>query len=449
MPEAVPFHRGTSTAHASFATTSSMPCARSGPAASLASGPLAQHRYFAPLLWIDRERAEAQARPVLAPTRSWFCGQLRPEPRALAAHLRRLLEDDEVDVLVFALDGLADRSYLAELIRDEPDLVPIGHLRRLLAHDAMPVRDAAAARLVDMHLPEDCDRVVAHLAAGHKVQPWYATYGLARIPTARRCSRTPAISALHSTSYWRRRCAGLRADFPWIRRRVEVAFPASHHSSTGERDLEYASKIVRDDGARAAHGELRLHHECFRDMLEASARRARGAAAIARAEPTATGDPRRILRMRARSPRTLDAADALPGGTPRRPHAHRLGRVWLLREYPAENPSSAHAAFQIAWIERGYGSRITSARITPGYARSASRRAARGPRAAPAGIMPGPGPGFDRPPQETSPKRARSALDAGLPSVAATYLPPGSDAHEKARRAAREHVSRVKTGCPS
>lgn len=430
-----------------------------GPAALLASDPLAQHRYFAPLLWIDRERAEAQGAARLAPTRSRFCGQLRPEPRALAAHLRRLLEDDEVDVLLFALDGLADRSYLAELIRDEPDLVPIGHVRRLLAHDAMPVREAAAARLVDMHLPEDCDRVVAHLAAGHKVQPWYATW-LGSHPDSEKVLAHTGDLRLAFHIVRRRRCAGLRADFPWIRRRVEVAFPASHHSSTGERDLEYASKIVRELRLTelAPLVASSLIHECFGDMLEAlRATGKAGAAAIAKAEPTATGDlatylgwARTGLESGQVSPLTLDAADALflegrlddPTLIDSGAYGHYANILW-------ENPSSAHAAFQIAWIERGYGSRITSARIAWLRALGVPAELLVDLEQRPAGIMPGPGPGFDRPPQEASPKRARSALDAGLPSVAATYLPPGSDDHESARRAAREHVSRVKAGCPS
>lgn len=430
-----------------------------GPAAVAASDALFRLNQFAWIVEVDQERGRGLRIDRVRPTRSDLCRRLENDPAALARHLRDLLDDDDPDVVVFALDALGtDRSFLSDLMREHPDPVPVGHIRMLLGHENPMIHASAAARLVDMHLPEDADRVIAHLARGRKVQPAFMSW-LGSHPESDKALASDL--ELHQIFHLvrRRRCAGLTTDVRRFHQRLIDAFSSSSateggHTRDREWALEYASRIVHElrlvELARLI--AFSLDQPTFEPMVEAL--RAAGDAgrkAVEEAAVKATGHQAEVLSWAktalARAPyvQTLDNADRLfiegklddPTLFDSAAYGYYANILW-------HDPRCARAGFQMAWIERGYGSKISPARIAwlraLGVAEDLLDDLARRPKR----IMPGYGSGFDRPRRETNLRRAAWALDAELWSVAANYFPEGSEESKSARQTAEAHVRRLR-----
>lgn len=100
-----------------------------------------------------------------------------------------------------------------------------------------------------------------------------------------------------------------------------------------------------------------------------------------------------------------------------------------------DDPACAPAAFRVAWIERGFGAKITPERISWLRSLGCTERGLAMLAKAPAEIMPGYGYGARS--SEPDPIKAAAALAAGLPSLAYWYLPKDSAEALAAREAAK------------
>jgi hypothetical protein len=273
-------------------------------------------------------------------------------------------------VLAFALDeDYVRRSHLADLVKFEPDLAPVGHVRRLLSHDDPRVHGAAAARLVEAHMPEDATSVLAHVASGrplthvHECRKWLGSH-----PDSEALLRFETTTADAVALANRRRAAGLPIS-PQLAELIAPApapaTPLTFYKLDDADQLFIQGKLDSFIGTGA--------FDYYANVLRCE-------------------------------------------------------------------PGCAVAAFQIAWIDRGYGSLMTDQRIaylrSLGVAEDLLADLARRPKR----IMPGNGPGSDS--RSLNPRRAQWALEAELPSIAALYVP---ESDWKATRAlAEQHVARVR-----
>ena len=429
-----------------------------GPVAVAASDALVQRNLVDCLGSIDPQRARALRVDRARATRSKICRELKDTPRELARHLRLLLDDDDPEVVAFALGGGGtDQSFLAHLLEEELDLVPIGLVRMLLGHENAEVHGAAGAVLATLHLPEDAERVIAHIASGRRQRAYVSAWLGSHDHSDQMLTQPLAIEDLFGIVR-RRRGAGLATSPDTLRQRLIDALTIPHEfPHTRNVQHWFASRLVRELrlAELAPFIARAMGSHAYDDMLEAlRACGEAGLAAIDEALFTAKGDHARHLDF---------ARDAIRQGREWRPTLADADREFaagnlddtLLYDTPAygkystvsfHDPTSAHAAFQMAWIERGFGCAMTKRRIdwlrSLGVAEDLLTDLARRPRR----IMPGRPVG--KRPSRPDPRRAAMALEADLPSEAALYFPFESVEDLAARRAAEAHLERVRAGCP-
>lgn len=230
----------------------------------------------------------------------------RQDPDRARAHFAELIADEDVEVVQFALDALRrDSSGLFDRAWDSPSSVPIESVRVRLYDPDHDVAKAAARLLMRLHHPADAADVLAEwertLVAPVDV-PW-----LAPLPNSFKLVEHVDPRELFELVR-RRRCAGLGAYGGGY---AEWFLQREHRDATSRafaaRALDELRGIAPEGSLEAADDRfVRGHHED--DDPDASA----------------YGEYANVLVAR---------------------------------------PADAHAAFQLAWIDREYGSPITPERI--------------------------------------------------------------------------------------
>jgi hypothetical protein len=296
------------------------------------------------------------------------------------AHFAELLASDDSEILLFALDAhRRDASRLRRLAATEPASVPVAEVRALLSHRNDEVVEAAMRVLADLHLPFDAQPVL-DVSAGRNIYIACAEWvgGL----------RDSEILIDHASPgelyelVRRRRCAGLSVDTARIRPRVLAMLAASSGAgSSREADLGHAAQIIRElrDGTCAdalveVIGPTDDGTEVrFEDVTQTLAALGEaGDEALARARARYTGERAdrigravdTIHKLRTRvSGATLALADkyfadGVLEDTSQQKSAYAMYALVLARE-----PKNAHAAFQLAWIDRGFGTPIIKERV--------------------------------------------------------------------------------------
>jgi len=316
VPEAVPFlisvlegkHPGTGWALEALDAL--------GPAARAASPQVERLGEMLTLWSIDEARARAFAvhlhagtwrSPIGVTARHAIARRaMEAGPQVAREHFIELLDNTDVEVLRFALDGVpSDSSCLYELAWEQPDAVPIEAVRPYVHHNNHKVAAAAARILMVLNRAVDAGPVIDVAA---------------RI-------ELPRINfnwlAPHPRSYLLYERATIRETFEIVRRRRCANLPPQlpEHLRGGERSLH-----DKDD-------------RVFAPRLDAE------------------------LAGKVLAPTTSDAADdrflkgQLQDYEPDAGAYGHYARVLLAQ------PTHVHAAFQLAWIDRLYGSPITPERI--------------------------------------------------------------------------------------
>jgi uncharacterized protein (TIGR02996 family) len=429
----------------------------------LASDALAVERSFA--FWrVDRGRAEALGVHRNADVRKEIATALRGEPATYGEHLARLLDDPDPNVTKLALEELA------ALTRDHPFAVPVERIRGLLEHDDRSIRDAAASRLVELHLPADAERIIGAIATGSAMpRPFFADWAGAHPASDQLFSVELSLNAI-ARIVRRRRVAGLSTDFAALRSRVLAALtaPMTKRDDHGRAQaVGHAANIIEDLHAAEVARELALAvgpaddvnrfdgRGPFDDILRALRSLGEaGVRAVAEALPM-TRDQREqrlgwlrdaLAKDATYAPAKLETADAywLDGRLEDflLPDSSAFGAYALVLN---ADPTCAFAAFQAAWIERGFGTPITAERVAWLSSLGVARELLDDLAAIPESIVPGHTFRHHRATTE-DPALAEDALAAGLPSVAARYLPVAEA--EAASYAAREHLERVRRNTP-
>ena len=227
-------------------------------------------------------------------------------PAPARAHARELLASTDLDVVRFALDSLpSDSSCLYELAWTMPDDAPIEAIRPHVKASNIKVAAAAARLLMVLQRPEDAGAVIDVCA---KV-------GLDRIDVR--------WLAPHPRSHLLYERLTIRQTFELVRRRRCANLPAElpGHLRSAERSLH-----DRDDRQYAPRLDAELEGRL-----------------LVRTSVDAADD--RFMRLQL----TDDDPD---GGA----YGH-YARVLL------DDPTQARAAFGCAWIDRMYGSPITTERV--------------------------------------------------------------------------------------
>jgi hypothetical protein len=435
-----------------------------------------------PLFKADPERAFAMDLHRKPGSRRAIIDELLRRGRSnVAPHLARLLDDHDLDVVrcALGLDGLAyGPSALETLIQLEPELVPVDTLRALTGEREPDIAVAAVTALSKLHLPEDAARVlqlvVAEQLAATDVE-WLA-------PLAGSELLAPTLDAKETYELLRRRrCAGLSItlDHRTVVRRALSAKPGPFGADLADKlELEHAARIVAEVGDRELAPELVVAIDLEADtqtleyafaLLGDAGRAALDAAIGAEAE---------------RSPRVDGFVNA-----PTTDHLARERRLWireaigrwvcprwmtlagaderfatgnlengLLVDHAAygsyahallADPGSAHAAFQLAWIDRGFGTPIVVARIAWIRSLGVHDNALLDELARP--VPPLPDCRFKHlSPQTEHPEPlARRAEAAGFASIAAGYwaLAGRTRDVDRARAATQRHLARVRSAC--
>lgn len=283
-----------------------------GPAARAASPQVERLGEMLTLWSIDEPRARAFAVHQYAGTwrsRNGVTARHAIARRAVDAgsghareHFAELLAASDLEVVRFALDSVpSDSSCLYELAWNEPDAVPIEAVRPHARHPNHKVAAAAARILMRLHHPEDAE-VVLDVLARHPL-PRIDYAWLAPHPRSHELYAGASVRDTLELAR-RRRCAGLPVALAWGERPLR---DTEDRQFAPRVAAELAGMVLAPTTADAADNQfLRMHLEDY--------------------EP-----------------------DAGAYG-----HYARL----LLAD-----PRDAHAAVQLAWIDRHYGSPITPARV--------------------------------------------------------------------------------------
>lgn len=253
----------------------------------------------------------------------------RGDVGATARLVAAMLEDPQhprvPEILGAGRSALANTP-LWSLAIGAPELVPIDVVR-VLARDANPgVRDAAVQILGILHHPDDAELVLAHHVARGETLTFQKTHDvawLAGLPGSERLVPLLEPKSLFELAR-RRRCANL----PTVARAQARALLAM------ERAEEWVARIAFELDDRALAAEL------------------------------ATKRPSKMIEEWTPPPMTRTTGDL-------RFADNRLDDTMLVDSsaYAAYayalrvNPGDAHAALQLAWIDRAYGTPITDERI--------------------------------------------------------------------------------------
>jgi hypothetical protein len=382
------------------------------------------------------------------------------------AHFAELLRSEDVDVVLFALDAHPrDTSRLRRLASTEPASVPVAELRALLSHGSDEVVAAAMRVLADLHLPSDAQPVL-DVSAGRGIYiacaEWVA--GL----------RDSEVLIEHASSnelyelVRRRRCAGLPVDVARVRARVlsmlappttlSVSARAAREAALGHaaqiihelRDVACADALVEvigptDDGSVVRFDDVT---QTFAVLGPA------GDAALAAGRARHTGERADRIgwvidalgKLRGRmSGATLALADKyFADGVLEDATQHKSAYVTYAQVLARER-SSTHAAFQLAWIDRGFGTPITKERVAwlrdIGVDVSLLDELVRRPQ----GILHGTR-SSHRHVREPDAARALQADQAGLYSVAAQYYGLKTRDGMRCLDQTRGHLARVRGG---
>jgi hypothetical protein len=222
------------------------------------------------------------------------------------AHFAELLADADPEVVRFALDAADDGSKLEELARSAPAAVPLDAVRPHAGHEDGRIAAAAARVLMTLRRPEDAGRVL----------------------DVRRRGLLPRIDhawlAPHPRSHELYPDAGARDTFELIRRRRCAGLPTALPGDVEAR-------------LRGAQGDAEGRELAGRALAE--------------------------LEGRVQRPSTLDEADELFLVTRLEHHDPDAGAYGRYANVLLTDPACAHAALQLAWIDRLYGSPVTAARV--------------------------------------------------------------------------------------
>lgn len=387
----------------------------------------------------DLVRYDHTVRSVIA-KRVWERGDA-------TAHVAALLGDSDDEVVRFALDagGRNDRSFLFDAARRTPSRVPVEQVRRLLSN--LEFERAAGAILEAMHLPEDAMAVLSRMArhrASRAAVEW-----LGPLPESEALLETVSIADVFEITR-RRRCSGLETDTNTVQPRLlEALRPTNDWRIVGaaaravaELGLAPLLDAVVDGlaGARThdSYGDVSLALAAFGES---------GIAAAQRGQTRWTGDGGDRLgwivtefakgRLRGLSVDDGDArfiAGNLEDTTLVDNGAYGAYAMALLRE-----PRNAAAAFQCAWIDRGFGTPITRARIEWLRALGICEELLDELAARPSAIVPNHRSAHRR--ETVNADLATIAEQAGLFGIAANYAE--GDDRERLRARARAHVGRL------
>ncbi len=390
------------------------------------------------------------------------------DPAQSRAHFASLLLEGDEDMLLFALDALRqDPSGLRKLAEDGATRIPVDEVRQLLHHLSDDVVAAAVRILGDLHLPEDAERVI-HAIKTRTVHAQRVAEWTAGVPGSEALIERAGPLELYDLVR-RRRCAGLATDAKAVRPRVlEALAPAVPTKAWNDNagrlmDLGNAAKIVR---------ELR-DPDCLEALIEAigptavSPYEARiedvvpalialgpvADIALKRAQERFTGhratrigwviEQVRTARSFLKASSTVERADKKFSDGALEDWLMDADAYALYAEALAHEPTCKHAAVQLAWIDRGFGTPITVERIA--WLRSLgvgdamlddlSRR--------PVAILHGQRSSHKA--RERNIKLGQAAEQAGLYPIAAKYFVRESDDGQRNVEATRRHLERVRS----
>ncbi len=454
------------------------------PAAPVASDALAAHvtrtGEGVRALWsVDEARARAMGLHRKAPSRGEIAGACHYDFPKHAALLQDLLMDDDPDVLVFASGpgSYSDDSKIDYLAKRRPELVPTDLLRVLLVHPDDRVRENASKMLGALRFPSDAhavlsvalDGTIAVFSTIDWLAPLERSEGLARGPS------TPTNEHVFELVR-RRRTAGLPTDPAIARERFRKAMhaPPVAHGMNDDRwrsqAIDYAARTIvecpdpelaRDlveavgppEGARRFEGTPEIVH--IANALRALG--AAGANALRQGRELADGDRKERLGW-------VATAMERGGAVMMEDHSKRADAMFVEGKLEMVNvvasaydsyanellvrPRSAHAAFQIAWIDRGFGTPIEPRRIDwlrdLGVPNELLDEVAAPPAATLGGFRPSYSSGSTY--DEDAIPNAERARAAGFAGVASKYYAHAKQ-NDDARRCiavATAHVERVK-----
>lgn len=303
------------------------------------------------------------------------------EPAEQSRFVARMLEADDPNIVRRVLPSKA--LGVLELLRDQhPELLPLDLVRARVADAERDIRAAAVDLLCCCHLPEDAERVIAALddestqalqRAGRSPIAW-----LGALPSASRLA--PWLRPEHAARLLaHRRCAGLS--------NAEVDTRAARASSRGLGRVPAAFVFeLRDEAYFRAWFERQPLDRSDPDdtTLEATVSYGQVGLEVARGRLAGATHSPHTLEVTARFCAKLEARFAQ---SPTPPFAHAFPRNALAtadREFAIEaldseqwlvgathqyarvlfyDPRNAHAAVQLAWIDRGFGTPITSERL--------------------------------------------------------------------------------------
>lgn len=289
-----------------------------------------------------------------------------------ARFVARMLEQDDPALVRLGLPG-GGTGVVEQLREVHPDLLPLDLVRTRTADPDRGIRHAALQLLCALHAPEDALRVLAH--ADHE---WARSVERATISWLGALPATGALAAsLDAVRLGdllaRRRCAGLTGTLDTTARSVgrttaqlvfelrdEAMFRAwigshglgnrSPSRSALEVTVSYGDAgiaAIRERLDDRAPGEF-VHHAVHRFWEALRSRVAEGSA-----PPYEREFPASALEH---------ANSSFASGHLDTPH-WRLGATAEYARILFYMPHHAHAALQLAWIDRGFGTPITSDRI--------------------------------------------------------------------------------------
>ena len=227
-------------------------------------------------------------------------------PDAAHAHFAELIEDEDVEVVQFALDALRrDSSGLYDRAWDRPSSVPIEAVRVRLYHPDHDVAKAAARILMRLHHPADAADVLAEWERT-LVSPVDVAW-LAPLPNSHQLVEHLDPRELFELIR-RRRCAGLGA---YVGGYAEWFLQQEHRDATNRAFAARARDELRGVGPEGS----------------------------------------------------LDAADERFVHGHHEDHDPDASAYGQYANVLLAQPDDPHAAFQLAWIDREHGSPITAERI--------------------------------------------------------------------------------------
>lgn len=385
------------------------------------------------------------------------------DQQRIRAHHSELLRDADPSVVAFALDRFPhgdDRSQLHALLLEGSSAAPLEALRELLDVPNDRLAQLAAHALSLAHEPEDALRVMTTMlrqVGSNFPREKIPVQWLASLPGSDALlDLGPSANELYDLIR-RRRCAGL--PIPTARfRTAALRVLAKGENLGGEivrelHDASFLGALLQALGEEAASHKADIFVPIATALLDLGdeARAAvRDRAAVASPESAYARAHVYIERCAARPRWAGDRSRPdqlfLDGTIDDRPQEseNAFARYGAFLRY---HPHDAYTAYQLAWIDRAFGSSITPERIAYlqglGVQQTLLDELAARPSAIVAGyrteVARG---GKSRPDAD---KRARAEA-AGLPGLAATFASDDQE-RDRLRSSAVAHLARVRAGC--